>query len=292
MPEFFLKRSRIRDDIFIIVGTLLMAIAINFIYDPLQLDTGGVTGLGIIVKYMTEGIISGGIPIWVTNIICNVPLFLISYKVFGFKYISKTVLATASLTIFLAILPSEALFETDYVLGAIFGGILSGIGIGMVLLTMATTGGTDMLAMLIHHKKAYYSVPQLLLVIDGLIVLIGAVAFGISKALYAVIAVYAVTKVSDTMLDGLKFAKCAYIVSEKYREIADEIMVELDRGVTGLEGEGMYSHSEKKMLFCVVSKKEIVKVLEVVYKHDPTAFVTINDVREVWGEGYGEFTKQ
>lgn len=292
MLDFIYKKSRVKDYVLIIVGTFLMAIAINFIFDPMELVTGGVTGIGIIIKHLAEGVLDVEIPIWVTNIAFNIPIFLISLKVFGFKYISKTLLATGSLTLFIAVLPCEPLFEADYILSSVFGGIISGVGIGLVLLTMCTTGGTDMLAMLIHHRHSYYSVPQLLLVIDGSIVLIGMIAFGITKALYAVIAVYVVTKVSDGMLDGLKFAKCAFIVSDKHRAIADRIMMELDRGVTGLNGEGMYSGSDKKMLYCVVSRKEIVKVLDIVYSLDPAAFVTINDVREVWGEGYSSFQRQ
>lgn len=291
MLEFISKRSRLRDDLLIVVGTFLMAIAINFIFDPMELVTGGVTGLGIIIKHMTGGLIEGGIPLWITNVVFNVPIFIISLKVYGFRYISKTLLATGTLTLFIAVLPVTPFFEADFILSALFGGIISGVGIGLVLLTMSTTGGTDMLAMLIHHRHSYYSVPQLLLVIDGAIVLAGMMVFGVNKALYAVITVYVVSKVSDNMLDGLKFAKCAFIVSENYREISDVIMKELDRGVTGLNAEGMYSHTDKKMLYCVVSKKEIVRVLDIVYAIDPNAFVTINDVREVWGEGYGAFSK-
>ena len=292
MRELIAKRSRLRDVLLIIAGTLLMAIAINMIYDPMELVTGGVTGLGVIIKHFTEGFIQGGIPIWVTNIAFNIPIFIISLRVFGFRYISKTVLATSSLTLFIAVLPVTPMFEADYVLSALFGGFISGIGIGLVLLTMATTGGTDMLAMLIHHRRSYSSVPQLMLVIDGAIVLVGMLCFGITKALYSVIAVYVVTKVSDGMLDGLKFAKCAYIISDAHEEIAARIMSDIDRGVTGLDGEGMYSHADKKVLFCVVSRKEIVNVLDIVYSCDPSAFVTISDVREVWGEGYGDFSRK
>lgn len=268
-----------------------MSVAINLIFDPMEMVTGGVTGIGVIVKHLTDGLIEGGLPIWVTNVAFNIPLFIVSFKVYGFRYISKTLLATASLTLFIAVLPVMPLFEADYLLSALFGGIISGLGIGLVFLTMSTTGGTDMLGMLIHKFKPYYSVPQLMLVIDGLIVATGAIVFGVNKTLYAVITVYVVTKVSDGMLEGLKFAKSAYIVSDRYREIAAAIMTEMDRGVTGLEAEGMYSGQTRKVLFCVVSRKEIVNILDIVYKIDPTAFVTINDVREVWGEGYAIFTK-
>ncbi len=270
----------------------MMAVAVNVIYDPMELITGGVTGLGIAIKYYTKSLFDGGIPIWVTNLVFNIPVFLISLKVFGFRYVSKTLYATLALTAFLAILPPVSLFESDYLLSALFGGLLSGAGIGLVLLTMATPGGTDMLAMLISHWKPYFSVPQIIFVVDGIIVVIGAVVFGINAALYATIAVYVTSKVSDGILDGLKFAKCAYIISDHAKEIADAIIVDLDRGVTGLNGEGMFSHLDKKVLYCVVSRKEIVNVLDIVYKHDPTAFVTISDVREVWGEGYGELKRR
>jgi len=146
-----------------------------------------------------------------------------------------------------------------------------------------------MLGMLVHKKKPYYSVPQLLMVIDSAVVAAGAIIFGINKALYAIIAVYITAKVSDGLLAGLKFAKSAYIISDKYREIADEILVKLDRGVTGLSATGMYSGTGKNVLYCVVSKKEMVEVLDIVYKIDPSAFVTISDVREVMGEGFIEY---
>ena len=292
ISAFFSKRSTLRDYILILIGTFLMSVAINFIYEPMELITGGVTGLGIILKHFTGGIVEGGFPVWATNLLFNIPVFLISLKVFGFRYISKTLFATLALSGFLALLPSFALFESDYILSVIFGGLLSGAGIGLVLLTMATTGGTDMLGMLIRHKSPHLTVPQIIFVLDGLIVLAGAVVFGIKAALYATIAVYVTSKVSDSLLDGLKFAKCAYIISDLADDIAQEILVELDRGVTGLNGEGMFSHLDKKVLYCVVSRKEMVYVLDIVYKHDPTAFVTISDVREVWGEGYGELKRR
>lgn len=287
MLGFIKKKSVPRDILLIVMGTFMMALAIDTIYDPMQMVTGGVSGLSIMVKYMTAGIVgTEGIPVWVTTLVLNIPLYIASLKVFGIRYIFKSLIGTASYTFFIGILPVGPIFEADYLLSALFGGVLTGLGIGLVFLASGTTGGTDMLGILIHKKKPYISVPQLLLIIDGIIVISGAGYFGVNKALYAVIAVYTVTKVSDTILDGFKFAKCANIVSDKYQEIADEILIELDRGVTGLNGEGMYSHADKKMLYCVVGRKEIVKLLGLVYRIDPNAFVTINDVREVWGEGY------
>ena len=153
---------------------------------------------------------------------------------------------------------------------------------------MATTGGTDLLCMLIHEKKKYYSVPRLLSIVDGIVVLMGVFVFGINRALYAVIAVYITSKVSDGMLEGMKFAKMTYIISDYAKEIADEILQKIGRGVTGLNAEGMYSNSEKKMLLCVVGKKEIVEVIQIINQIDPKAFVIVSDIREVMGEGFIE----
>lgn len=284
-----LKKTKIRDIIFILLGTLLMAASINLVYDPMEMVTGGVTGLAIAIKDISNRLFSYEIPVWLTNIICNIPLFIAAYFIIGEKLIGKTLLATASLSIFLYIVPVNSLFETDYLLASVFGGVLGGIGIGFVLITMSTTGGTDLLCMLIHEKKKYYSVPQLLSIVDGVIVGMGVLVFGINRALYAVIAVYITAKVSDSMLEGMKFAKMAYIISDHYQEIAQEILKKLDRGVTGIKATGMYSNSEKKMLFCVVSKKEIVEVIDIVMKKDEKAFVIVSDVREVMGEGFIEF---
>ena len=126
-------------------------------------------------------------------------------------------------------------------------------------------------------------------VLDGLIVVAGASVFGIRSALYALIAIFCVAKVTDGLIEGLKCSKQAYIISQHYREIAEAIMEQMGRGVTSLEARGMYSDQEKKMLFCVVSKKEIVRLKEIVAEFDSSAFVIVSDAREVFGEGFIEY---
>ena len=179
--------------------------------------------------------------------------------------------------------------QDDIFLSALFGGIISGVGTGMVFLVSATTGGTDMLAALIQKRLKHYTIAQIMQVLDGLIVLAGATVFGLHAALYALIAIFCVAKISDGLIEGLKFSKQAYIISDHFREIADAILNEMSRGVTGLPARGMYSNSEKNMLFCVVSKKEIVQLREIVSRFDPRAFVIVSDVREVFGEGFIEY---
>ena len=208
--------------------------------------------------------------------------------VLGKRFLGKTLLATVTMTVFLYLLPVTPLFSEDYLLASVFGGVIAGAGIGLVLAASATTGGTDLLCALIHKKLKHYTVPQLLIVVDGLIVLGGVAVFGINESLYAAIAIFITAKMSDGILEGLKFSKMAYIVSEQSDRIAQEIMEKLDRGVTALNAIGMYSKKERTVLLCVVSKKEIAAVLDIVNKNDRSAFVIVSDAREVMGGGFIE----
>ena len=287
--ELLGKKTKSRDALFILLGTLLIGLSVNWVFDPMGMVTGGVTGLGIAIKYLTGFVFDGGIPVWLTNILCNVPLFVVAFFVLGRAFTWKSLCAMLSLTAWIYMIPLQNMFDGDILLASVFGGAMAGSGMGLVLMTMTTTGGTDLLSMLIHAKKKHISVPTILLCVDALVVILGIFVFGINRALYAIIAIYISAKVSDGILEGVKFAKLAYIISDYYDEIAKEILHEVDRGVTGLSATGMYSNAEKKMLFCVVSKKEIVGVLDIVNKKDPKAFVIVSDVREVMGEGFIEF---
>lgn len=282
-------RTGFKHYLIIIIGTVLMALSINLVYEPMEMVTGGVTGLAIVIKYLTGFLVNGGVPVWLSNIVLNIPLFLAALKVMGKQYIKTTLFATLSLSAALYIIPTYNIIYEDYLLAAVFGGVLGGAGLGLVFVASATTGGTDLLATLINRYKPYHSVPRILIVIDGIIVATGVATFHITKALYAIMAVYITSKVSDSILEGLKFAKMAYIISDSYDEIAQKIMNNLDRGVTGVSAKGMYSNREKKMLFCVVSKKEIIDLTEIVKEVDPEAFVIVSDVREVVGEGFREY---
>ena len=193
------------------------------------------------------------------------------------------------LSVSLYVLPEASYLGSDLFLSALFGGIISGVGTGLVFLTSCTTGGTDLLAALIQKRLKHYTLAQIMQVLDGLIVVAGASVFGIRTALYALIAIFCVAKVTDGLIEGLKFSKQAYIISEHYREIAEAIMEQMGRGVTSIKARGMYSDQEKRMLFCVVSKKEIVRLKEIVAEFDSSAFVIVSDAREVFGEGFIEY---
>ncbi len=279
----------LRKYLMITVGAILMALSVNLVYEPMGLVTGGVSGLGIVIKELTGGILDGGLPIWLFTVICNVPLFLAAIWIRGPRFLVSAVLGTLVYILAMMLLPINTAKFDDSLLASICGGAISGIGMGMVFSAQASTGGTDLLATLIHGYKKHISVPLIMTVIDCVIIVIGAIVFGLGNALYAIIAIFINAKVSDGMLEGLKFAKMAYIISDHYSAIADAILTSLDRGVTSLNATGMYSNKERKMLFCVVSKKEIVKIIEISQKIDPASFVIISDVREVMGEGFIEY---
>lgn len=272
----------------IIAGTGLMALAISSVFDSAGLVTGGFSGAAIIIKKWTEPFIEGGIPLWVTNFSLNVPMFLIGLKIRGFGFVKKAIAGEISLSLWLAIQPVWNLAGDDLLLAAVYGGALLGIGIGMVFLGGGTTGGTDMMAAIIQKYLRHYSIAQIMQFIDGLIVIVGMYVFGMQKAMYAIIAVFLVTKVSDGLMEGIKFCKAAYIITDKPEAISQAVIRDLDRGITGIEAKGMYSGDKKLMLYCVVSKKEIIKLKELVDRIDPNAFVIVTDAREVHGEGFIE----
>lgn len=276
------------DYLFIFMGTGIMALAIQCIFEPIGLVTGGFSGIAIIIRKMTAGIVEGGVPLWLTNLALNVPVFIAALIIEGRKFLGRTVIGTVLLSFWLYVIPQVDLTQGDYMLSAVFGGVITGIGIGFVLLAKATTGGTDMVSALIQKYVRHYSVVQILQVIDGMVVLAGLYVFGLKPALYAIVAIFITSKVSDALMEGMKYSKAAFIITDYYKEIADAIMTQLDRGLTGLDATGMYSGDKKTVLYCVVSKKEIVELKDIVAKIDPKAFVIVTDAREVFGEGFLE----
>lgn len=281
------KKPWYMEYLLIIVGTALMATAITSCFDAAGLVTGGFSGIAILVKAGTKSLYGNGIPLWVTNLVLNIPVFLLAAKIKGVAFVKKALLGDLSLTVWLAVLPAWKL-SGDFLLVALYGGLLQGVGIGLVFLGGGTTGGTDLLAAIIQNFMRHYSIAQIMQFVDGAVVLVGMYVFGVERALYAIIAVYLVTKVSDCIIEGLKFSKSVYIITEKPDEVSRMVMEDLDRGITGISAKGMYSGQDKLMLFCVVGKKELVHLKEMIDEIDPNAFVIVGDAREVHGEGFLE----
>ena len=267
-------------------GTFFMAVGINVIYEPLSMVTGGFSGIGILVKKLTQTARWSGIPVGMTTLLLNIPLFIWGYSQKGKVFVKKTVYAASCFSFFLLIIPTFDIVKQDYLMAALVGGLLNGTGIGLVFSQGASTGGSDLLSVLTAKILLGLSASERLILIDTLIVAAGVFIFGLEIGLYAVVAVLVTGKVSNAILDGLKFAKIAYIISDHPEEISEHILRELGRGLTGLEGQGMYSEKHKMVLMCVVSKKEAVLLKDIVKNADNEAFLILSEAKEVLGEGF------
>lgn len=290
--ELMKTRKAWVDYLYIVIGCLLVAISYNIVYEPMEMVVGGVTGLGVVIKSLTGYLIDGGVPLWLTNIVINIPLFVMAIFVKGKDFGGRSLFATFTLSVALYATQGLPVLTDQLLLGSVFGAVIAGAGLGMVFSAFSTTGGTDLAASLLQHIFKHISVARLMMALDGMIIIFAVFVFGIEKSLYAIISAYVTAKVIDAILDGLHFSKLAFIISDHYKEIADTVIGELDRGITGLSGEGMYTSNTKNVLFCVVSKREIVQVKEMVRQIDKNAFIIVTDVREVLGEGFKEYAHE
>ena len=268
---------------------LIVAVSLQFFLDPDGMVPGGFTGIAIIVKELTKGIVPDGVPLWITNLVLNVPMVPIVLKINGWEFAKRTVVGSLLLSFWLAVIPYVQLMEEpDLFLTSVFGGVSMGIGVGLVFLGKGTTGGTDMCGAILHHFFPYISLPKLMQLLDVVITSVGIMVFGIRIALYSIIVVYLTAKVSDRIMEGSTSAKMLYIISDQSALIAEKIIEKLGRGVTGLQGRGMYTNQDKTILICVISPREIARIKDVVLEADSRAFVIVNDSREVLGEGFVE----
>lgn len=278
-----------REASMIILGVTILSLGLTWFLSPIGLVSGGIAGLAIVIEAVTGRIFGVPIPLWMTTMLFNLPLFLISIKQRGFGFAKKSlyaVLFTSFSMWYMQYLPNPIDVEGDLLLTAIFGGAGLGIGIGIVLRSSATTGGSDMLASIIRFKHPKFPIPQLMLCIDGLIILAGLFVFGPIKAMYAILSVAVTSKCISFILEGGHSAKAAFIISSQTDAISQAIMEQIPRGTTGLKARGMYSKKEKEVLYTVVSQKQLPKLREIIFEIDPDAFVTITDVKEVLGEGF------
>ena len=278
----------------IALGTAILGIGIFVFFMPHNLVVGGVSGLGIIILHYSENYWPFAVPVWFTNLAVNIPLLLISLKVIGLKFITKTVFSAFFLTLVLFLL--EEYFPiavyTDLFLASVVGGVVVGVGVGVVYRQLATTGGTVLVATLLHRLFKHLPMPRILMFADWAIILLGFFVFGPELTMYALIAIFISTKSMEYVLEGLNFAKAAFIISEDSLLIARALTEKMDRGVTSLDGRGAFTGHEKNVLLCVVSKREITRLKEVVSDIDKKAFVIVADVREVLGEGFKQFDNQ
>ncbi|MCL2236054.1 MAG: YitT family protein [Defluviitaleaceae bacterium] len=268
------------------VGTVIMSVAIHFFFIPHYLVVGGVSGLATIFLYMWD------FPVWATTALINAPLLVIALKVVGIQYIGKTIFAAAlmSLSLFLLeFVPGGV--ETDLFLASLFGGVVCGIGVAIVLRAEATTGGSTLAADLVSRIFKRLTTPRVLLVMDWGVILTGLAVFGPQRTMYALIALFASIMAMEYFMKWPKFTKGVFIISEKSEEIAQALQDKMDRGVTMLDGRGFYTKQEKSVILCVMYNRQIQRLKEVVNEVDSSAFVIVTDAREVMGEGFSKIIR-
>ena len=282
-----MKRETFRSGIIIVLGSVIFALAFDAFFAPTQVAMGGITGLAQIINLLVPRLSVG-----LLAFLLNVPLFLAGWKFIGFRLLASSLFAMAvSSAAIDAIAALHAFPAMDPMLASVCGGTLMGLGLGMVFSQGATTGGTDIVARLLKLKFPW--LPMGTLVLDGVVLTLAALAFGgVETALYGAVAIFVSGRVMDTVLYGLDTSKVAYIISDQWRQIADVLMRDQDRGVTILRGEGAWTGDAKQVLMVAFKQKEIVGIRQVVHDTDPKAFMIVCDAHEVLGEGFGDYRKE
>lgn len=274
-------RKYIKETIEIVIGCILMAAGTSLFLLPNQLSSGGFAGISTIVYYLF------GLPLGTTMLILNIPLIILTIIRVGKETAIKGIIGTIVLSVFIDILEKFGALTEDRLLACIYGGILIGLGTAIVLKANASTGGTDLLTYIIRSYKPHYRASNLIVIIDIAIVVLNVIFFReIEIGLYSAIAIYLSGKMIDVVFEGIYFTKTMFIVSSKYKEIAQEIGQKLDRGSTAVYAKGMYTREKKMMLWCVASRGEVAKIKQIAQEIDPRSFIVISSAREVWGKGF------
>lgn len=284
-PEvFFLKKTL--PYFWIILASAAYAVGFNWCYVPNGIAFGGLTGVAQIINAVLPWA-----PVGTTVIVLNIPLFLLGWKLLGGRLLVSSLFAMAVSSVFIDVLDSLYQFPAmNPLLACIYGGVLMGGSLGVIFQQGATTGGTDLIARLLKLPLPWLPMGKLLLVVDLLVIVAVALAFGsLDSALYGVVSLYISTLVMDGVLYGMDNAKVAYIISSSPEEIARAILDDMDRGVTILNGRGAWSGEEKQVLLVAFKQRQIVQLKRMVRELDPAAFLIVCEAHEVLGDGFREY---
>jgi uncharacterized membrane-anchored protein YitT (DUF2179 family) len=288
-PGRVLRSRPVRDYFWMTFGILLTAFALDAFLIPNRIAAGGVSGLATVIYYALKDAHLPVIPVGVSMLIINVGLLAIGIRARGWRYGAKTLYGALGLSVAIDLMAPfvHAMATGDKLLAVLWGGALCGIGMGMVFRVGGNTGGTDIVAQLLT-KKVSLGVGQLMLLVDAAVLLIAAVKFGPELALYGAVAVFVTTTTIDVVQEGLSTEKAAWIFSKMNDQIGEAILVELGRGATAFAARGVYTGDEREVIFCVVSRRELDDLKNIVHALDPDAFLVISDVHEALGEGFKE----
>ena len=272
----------------ITLGSAIFAVAFVWLYQPNSIASGGLTGLAQIVNHLIPAI-----PVGITVIVLNIPLFILGLKLIGGRLLFLSLYAMFISSVIIDALDLAFTWEPmDPLLAAIFAGLMMGLSLGLVISQEATTGGTDLLARLLKLKFKWLSMGKLLLIADLVVIILVSLVFKtVYSMLYGLVALYISSMVMDTILYGMNPAKVAYIISDHNDKIKDVLVHKMDRGVTILHGQGAYSGTEKQVLMCAFKQKEIAAIKHAVKDIDPSAFLIVCDAHEVLGEGFRAYKK-
>ncbi|MGN1327522.1 MAG: YitT family protein [Clostridia bacterium] len=274
-------KETIKEYVIITFGCLFMAIGVSLLLLPNELSTGGFSGISTILYYLFK------LPLGSTMLILNIPLLLLAYFKIGKKLFVRSIYGTIMLSVLIDILDRLTPITHDKFLGCIYGGIMVGIGTAIILKYHGSTGGSDLLSYIIRAYQPQFRSSTLILIIDAIIIGLNVFFFRtIEIGLYSAIAIYLMGKMIDIIFEGVNFTKVMLIVSPHYKEIADKIGTEVNRGSTGLYSKGMYTDEEKMTLLCVGSRTESYAIQSIAKKVDNAAFIIVLNSREVLGKGF------
>jgi uncharacterized membrane-anchored protein YitT (DUF2179 family) len=265
--------------LYIIVGSFIYSVAVNMLFIPHRLLSGGLTGIAIILEYLFS------IPTEITVIILNIPLFIGGYRFLGRRFVYLSMVGIASMSAFLYLTRGWTINVKDTMIATILGGLISGTGIGIVIKNRGSLGGTDIISLLIN-KFFSFSVGGIATAFNFVILTAAAAFLNVEAAMFSMVGMFVSNKVVDAILTGFNHKKTVIIVSDAAEEMAEELFRHVKRGITFLKGEGAYTHKDKKLIYMVVRTMELSKLREVVHRVDPGAFMSIIDTREVEGRGF------
>lgn len=274
------------DILYIILGAFCIAVGINLFLLPHKITTGGASGIATVIYYLFQ------IPMGVTILIVNIPLFIIALTKLGVKFSIKTIISTILLSVFVDVFQFDRFIDTfnaDLFTSCLFGGIIVGIGLSLTFKAGASSGGSDLLAQIIYNLTSLQSISQILLVIEmAIISLIIIVLKDVNAGLYSIVAMYISTKMIDVLFEGIYYTREVTIISKNASSIIHEILYDLKRGATITKAIGAHSREEVDMITCIVTRPQIAKLKRIIRKNDKRALIYVTNVNEAIGQGFKE----
>jgi len=265
----------------IMVGTMIMSIATSLFLLPNQLSSGGFSGIATITYYLFNW------KMGIVILILNMPLFILAFIRIGKEFLIKSIIGTMFISFFIDFFDKYEALTSDRFLACIYGGILIGIGTSLILKATASTGGSDLVSYIVKSYKPTLSTGNLIVIFDIIVITLNVIFLKeLEIGLYSAISIYLMGKVIDVVFEGIGFSKMIYIISDKYKDISDEVSKKVLRGITGITSKGMYTNENRLMLMCIASRREVIEIRQIANKIDPKSFTVITNVREVYGKGF------